>query len=331
MAFTTAEALDFLTRAHAQQRLAHAYLITGPNGAGKRQLASDLVALVNDFPRGKDPLKHPDVHLVEPESKSRVIKIDQMRELERELQMRPTSARRKVALLIDAERMNPSASNSFLKTLEEPPAQSLLLLLTENPAQLLDTILSRCVCIQLRTGGSPELSETQTRLLEALALFFKTGKSGTGEIFNLAREFSGLLAAEKEAIVESHGAELKKEQTLYKQTTDSAKWLEDREEYYKALSESRYIQQRFTLVDTLAQWWVDALRHQQGGAHPDLPAFTQETAALAARFTPQEILKRIAHLDELRENFNRNIQEVLAIEVTFLRVFNSALLEGRKI
>ena len=321
MAFTTSEALDFLTRAHAQQRLAHAYLITGPADSGKRQLASDLITLVNDLPAGKDPLKHPDVHIVEPESKSRVIKIEQMRELERELQMRPTSAQRKVALIVDAERMNPSASNSFLKTLEEPPAQSLLLLLTENPAQLLDTILSRCVCIQLRPAGRPEPSETQNRLLQALALFFNAGKNGTGEVFSLAREFSGLLAAEKETIQDANEAALKKEQTLYKQTTESAKWLEDREDYYKALTESRYLQQRFTLVDTLVQWWVDALRHQQGGAHPDLLEYTHDTAALAERYTPQEILKRIAHLDELRENFNRNVQEVLAIEVTFLRVF----------
>ena len=325
MAFSISEAFDFLSRAQTQERLAHAYLITGPADAGKLQLASDLCALINDFPPGTEPLKHPDVHLVEPESKSRIIKIEQMRELERELQMRPTSAKRKVGIIVDADRMNPSASNSFLKTLEEPPAQSLLLLLTENPAQLLDTILSRCVCIQIKPQGYSGPTETQSRLLEALSLFFKNGKFNTGEIFNLAREFSALLAAEKATIQEANEALLKKEQTLYKQTTESAKWLEDREDYYKALTESRYLQQRFILVDTLVQGWADALRYQQGGAHPDLPGYTPQTADLASRFTSLDILKLIEHLDELRENFNRNVQEVLAIEVTFLRVFGSSV------
>jgi len=322
MAFSKTEALDFLTRANAQKRLAHAYLITGPAGAGKRQLASDLCARVNDLPSGTDPLKHPDIHIVEPESKSRVVKIEQMRELERELQMRPTSARLKVGIVIDADRMNPSASNSFLKTLEEPPAQSLLLLLSENPAQLLDTILSRCVTLQLKAPGQVELTGAQRRLLDALAAFFKAGKYGAGEIFSLAREFSSLMAEAKSAIVDTYEAALKQEQTLYKQTTESAKWLEDREDYYKALTESRYLQQRFALVDTLVQWWADALRHQQGGTHADLPEYAADTAELAARYSAQDILRRITHLDELRENFNRNVLEALAVEVAFLRAFS---------
>ena len=321
MSFSIIEAFNFLSRAHAQGRMAHAYLMTGPADDGKLQLASNLCALINDFPAGTDPFKHPDVHLIEPESKSRIIKIEQIRELERELQMRPTNARRKVGIIVDADRMNPSASNSFLKTLEEPPAQSLLLLLTENPAQLLDTILSRCVCIQLKSQGRTGPGEIQSRLLETLAVFFKNSKNTTGEIFTLAREFSALLAAEKTTIQEVNDALLKKEQILYKQTTESAKWLEDREDYYKTLTESRYLQQRLILVDTLVQWWADALRHQQGGAHLDLPGYTVETADLAARYPSQEILKRITYLDELRENFNRNVQEVLAIEVAFLRAF----------
>ena len=122
---------------------------------------------------------------------------------------------------------------------------------------------------------------------------------------------------------DTNEAALKLEQNLYKQTTESAKWLEDREDYYKALTESRYLQQRFTLVDTLVQWWADALRQQQGGAHPDLPDYTAETAEIAARFSTPDILRRITHLDELRENFNRNVLEALAVEVAFLRAFSA--------
>lgn len=323
MAFSKTEALDFLERAHSQQRLAHAYLITGPAGAGKRKLAADLFTLVNNLQAGSDPFKHPDLHLVEPESKSRVIKIEQIRELEHELRLRPTRALRKAGIVVDADRMNPNASNSFLKTLEEPPAQSLLLLLSENPGQLLDTILSRCVNIQLRPPERSGPGEFQRRLLDATAAFFKEGKTGTIETFGLARDFSVLLSTIKSEIAGENDAFLKQEQTLYKQTTESTKWLEDREDYYKALSESRYLQQRVTLVDTLMQWWADALRHQQGGLHPDLPSYANDIAAVADRYSTQDILDRITRLEELRENFDRNVQEALAIEVAFLRVFSA--------
>ena len=321
MAFSSTEALEFLARAHASQRLAHAYLITGPASSGKRRLASDLFALINGLPGDGVSLKHPDLHTVEPESKSRIISIDQMRELERELQMSPTSARRKTGVVIDADRMTQAASNSFLKTLEEPPPQSLLLLLSANPAQLLDTILSRCVILQLKSAGRAGPTDCQRRLLDALAAFFKNGKSGTGEIFNLARDFTLLLSEIKSTISGANEAVLKQEQTHYKQTTDSAKWLEDREDYYKALSESEYIRQRFGLVDTLMQWWGDALRHQQGGVSPDLPGYAGPIAEVAARYPAGDILNRISQVEELRENFDRNVHEALAVEVAFLRVF----------
>ena len=321
MAFSPNNALDFLQNAHRRNRLAHAYLFTGPAGAGKRQLASNLSGFVNNLPSGTDPCKHPDVHIIEPESKSRVIKIEQMRELEREMQMRPSSATRKVGIVIDADRMNPSASNSFLKTLEEPPEHSLLLLLSENPSQLLDTILSRCVIIQLEAPARTAPSPSQLRLLTAIGEFIKNGSSGVCEVIGLAREFSVLLAEAKSSISGANEEALKLEQSHYKQTTDSAKWLEEREDYYKALSESRYLQQRFILVDTLLQWWADVLRHQQGGGQLDFDMCADATTTVATRFSTADVLKRLTHIEELRENFNRNVQETLAIEVAFLQAF----------
>jgi hypothetical protein len=113
---------------------------------------------------------------------------------------------------------------------------------------------------------------------------------------------------------------LKQEQTRYKEATDG-EWLEEREAYYKALTESLYLQRRAALVEILFAWWTDVLRAANAVAQRDLPAATQETAALARRFDNGQILKRIRLLEEFRDHLGRNIQESLAIEVAFLAVF----------
>jgi DNA polymerase III subunit delta' len=113
---------------------------------------------------------------------------------------------------------------------------------------------------------------------------------------------------------------LKREQTRYKDATDGG-WLEEREEYYKALTESLYLQCRAALVETLFAWWIDVLRASNDVAQRDLPVAKQETATLASRFSTSEILRRIRALEELRDHLSRNVHETLAIEVAFLAIF----------
>jgi len=325
MAFSPEAALEFLHRAFEGGRLAHAYLIAGESGSGKRALALHLAALVAGAT--DDPLQHPDVHCVEPESKSRIIKVEQTRELEKELQMRASQSGRKVAIIFDADRMNASASNSFLKTLEEPPANSLLLLVSAHPEMLLETILSRCILVQLAAPPRREPDEAQRRLLDLVSRYLlaksKTGEADIGGVFILVREFTKLLAEAKSAVQEEGAAELKREEGLYKQTTDG-KWLAEREEYYKALAEARYLQARTVFMETLLQWWGDVLRQQHGATGNgalDFPTYAAQTAQLAGRFTTPEVLRRMSALETLRENFGRNVQEQLAVEVAFLGAF----------
>jgi hypothetical protein len=106
----------------------------------------------------------------------------------------------------------------------------------------------------------------------------------------------------------------------YKDATDGA-WLEEREEYYKALTESLYLQRRADLIETLFAWWTDVLRGNKGVAQRNLPRAREETAALATRFGSAEILKRIRSLEELRDHLGRSVHEALAIEVAFLTIF----------
>ncbi len=325
MAFSPEAAFEFLSRAHQSGRLAHAYLITGEVGSGKRPLAWKLSQRVQARPEtgeAGEANTHPDVHTIEPESKSRLIRVEQTRELEKALQMRSSQGGLKVGIIFDAERMNAAASNSFLKTLEEPPSHSLLMLVSAHPEMLLDTILSRCILVQLKAPADRELTPQQGRLLDLLARFFKEPNPGLGAVFGLVREFTVLLADAKTAVQDEGGAELKREEALYKQTTDG-KWLEEREDHFKALAESRYLQARNVFIETLLQWWGDVLRRQHGSDALDFPSYAEATAELAGQLPTQEVLQRIAALEGLRENFNRNVQEQLAIEVAFLKAFGA--------
>ena len=321
MAFARTTALEFLRRAHEQNRLAHAYLITGAPGSGKELLAAELASLVNGTAT-KDVFsaKAREVFIARPESKSRRIVTAQVRALEHALQMRAADGRRKVAIVPDADRLQTEAANAFLKTLEEPPKDSLLLLLSALPEALPETILSRCISIPLASDGEPQRKKEQEKFVKLLQ---QTSRETTWSIqfaYRLSQVLQQFLRAVREEAKHETDEALKREQTRYKDATDGA-WLEEREEYYKALTESLYLQRRAALVETLFAWWTDVLRANNDVAQRDIPTAKQETATLASRFNTAEILRRIRSLEELRDHLSRNIHESLAIEVAFLAIF----------
>ena len=212
MPFTRIGALEYLSRAHDRGRLGHAYLISGPPGSGKRGLASELSNLVTGT-KSDDVFAAPPpgVFLAEPESKSRRIVIDQVRALEHALQMRSGNGHRKVAIIAEADRLQPQAANAFLKTLEEPPNDSLLILLSAMPEVLPDTILSRCVAVPLAAPDAAEHSAEEQELIGLLGEVASSKGQGIQPAYQLARGFHRLLGQIRETIQDQNASALKRD------------------------------------------------------------------------------------------------------------------------
>ncbi|MCS6925168.1 MAG: DNA polymerase III subunit delta' [Candidatus Binatia bacterium] len=155
-------AIALLQRALARDRLAHAYLFIGPSGIGKKRTAYALAqaVLCNVQPRtGCGTCTacalvaagvHPDVILLAREPGKQGLGIDQVRDLQRLLGLRPVQGEKKIALLDDAHLLHPPAQSALLKLLEEPPGDALLILLTVNSATLSRPLVSRCQQVRFR-------------------------------------------------------------------------------------------------------------------------------------------------------------------------------------
>ena len=183
---------ETLRLALAKGRLHHAYLFAGPEGVGKRTLALALAKAIHCAERVDDFCgqcancariedgNHPDVRTIEPLAGKKEISIQQIREIEKQLNFRSFSGRKKIAVLDPATLMNLSAQNALLKTLEEPPQDSLLVLVATNTGGLLPTLRSRCLrlsfgslqCAQLANylASKKGLKREEADFLAAMAM-----------------------------------------------------------------------------------------------------------------------------------------------------------------
>jgi DNA polymerase III subunit delta' len=315
MAFSVEQALSYLREAYSKQRLAHTFLFTGPDGSGKRQLVSDFFLIVNG-----DTATPDDLHVIEPESKSRRILVDQIRDLERALRMHASRSRLKFGVVYEADRLMPQAANAFLKTLEEPPDHSILILVTALPEGLLDTIRSRCIEINLFGAGEKRLTSEEAAAVEGLFKLISDSGFSVVTALKFARVFLGLLAKAREKIETEHAELLATDQSNYKQTTDGV-WLGAREEQLTAMSEGRYVKARAELILKLIEAFGDALRIKYDSQFLDLEEYRSSAANLAERLSSVELLERVGALQSLMDSLSRNVQEALAVEVAFLKAF----------
>ena len=324
MPYRSAQALALLMQARKNGRLGHAYLITGPKEAGREAFAASILAAITG--RTKTTLeqwRELGVPVIMPYSKSRRISVDAMRELEHEIHLKPGPLGFKFGVVVDCERMNDAAQNAFLKTLEEPPSGTLLLLLTGKPQELLPTTLSRVIEIELQPEpGSRVISAHEASLLALLKDY--AGKSSSGGIASalaLKSGFSEILSAVHSEVEQELDADYDKEVDHYKQTTDSGAYLKAKEQEKDDKVHAIYLQNRSGLMDTLLAWLGDIARIKAGAEHLDLPEAKEVTAGMAQRWSTQETLRRVQALRKLEGQLHTNVNEPLALEVGFMDAF----------
>lgn len=326
MSFPAPSALKLLDRSMQRGRLGHAYLISGPKGPMLEKFATDFLNLASSA-------SHPDLDgwqshgalVIRPESKSRRIKVETIREqVEPFLFVTTTGAAHRFCVFVDAERMNESTQNAFLRTLEEPPPNTLFLLLSSQPESFLSTILSRVIRVPLMPEpGKRELSEPESHLVELLTQLAQRKDTGSlAGALTLRREFEDILDSVHTRIEKQLETEFAEEKKSLKQTTDvSSQWLDEKEKEMLATVEARYLQARENLMELLLSWMGDVLRHQAGVDRFDLPEQAAATRVLAERWDATTVSRRLTELRKLHTNLHTNVQEGLALEAAFISAF----------
>lgn len=330
------QAVALLQRSLERGRLAHAYLFTGGDLDELEAVARTLAKTLNCLEprragraavdscdeclacRKIDHANHADVQWVRPESKSRQISVDQIRELIQTVNLKPTEAEWKVAVIVAADRLNTQAANAFLKTLEEPPSRSILILLTAEPQQLLETILSRCLRLNFADGGGHKFSPQHVAWLRDFGSQLAQPKQNLLGRYRVLGQLLARLAALKEEIKES----LTARSPLQRYDDADPKLQEKWEEELEAAIEAEYRRQRADLLLTL-HWWLRDVWLCKLGADAELVAFPDlrsAVEAVTARVSAAEALDNLRVIEQTQRLLRTNVQEALALEVGLLKL-----------
>lgn len=338
---TAAEILD---RSLRRGRLGHAYLLSGDElhtledfSKGfiralycerRKEMAADSGAGTaaldgcGECPQCRKVVSgnHPDVHYLRPESKLRQIRMEPTQEFIRRLQTTAYEGRYKLGWISSIDRMNTQAANAFLKTLEEPPPKTVFILLTTEIERVLDTIISRC--LRLHFAGNGEL------------VFPTVARGIVGSLVKRALAVPKLGVLEKYRLLDAVVAglselrgEIEEAMLLRSPLSSGDKDLDTglRDKYEVELSssiESEYRLQRSRVILAI-QWFLRDLWLVRSGIIGSTPAFPEHQASvesLAQRISVDQALANLANFEELQRILHTNVQESLAIEVSFLKL-----------
>ena len=327
---------ELLLRMLESGRVPGALLFSGEEGIGKKLFALEIAKALNcrsprgveacdncpacariaklNYPQTKDPddwaemirTDHADVGMMV--APKRVLKVDQMRVIEREANYRPFEGKARVFLIEDAEKLNDQSANALLKILEEPPPTSHLVLITARPAMLLSTIRSRCQIIRF----SP-LTVTE---IEQYLLPKNLAKESDARL--RARLANGSIGRALSSDVESYQAqreEMLKVLNALAADNDRAGLLRSAEELNAAARKDDYETNLDILEALIRDTWMLALGV---GAEHIVNEDLHGQLSKVAKGINGRAADWIAQIEELRENLIVNINRKVAIDGLFL-------------
>lgn len=259
--------IDALARSVSKERIAHAYLFSGPDGIGKKLTAIEFAKLINCENKNlrnaectcRSCIKvskdiHPDVHIFE-YSEIKTIKVDQIREdIERIVYLSPYESMFKIFILDNAERMNFNAQNAFLKTLEEPPINSVIILVTSLMDLIIPTVRSRCRIVNFNRLSEKEIRDYFSGLeeynSEELKLISKISEGSIGRGIEIDRDF---LKSREEYIQKLLNADASEPATIF-----------DFAEQVQKLSKGSDISRLKQFFDIISVWISDSVSVKAG-------------------------------------------------------------------
>ena len=326
---------QLLQRILEEGRVPGAFLFSGVEGIGKKLFALEIAKALNcrsprgveacdqcpsclrigvfNYPESRETedlrkiiwTNHPDVGMVQPPS--RFFHVTQMRALEREANYRPFEGKVRVLLIDDAHKLNDASSNALLKTLEEPPRTSHLILITSQRAALLATIRSRCQPVRFSPLTSDEIEQH----------LLKNKLAPAAEIRLLARYANGSMARALAEDVQTY----KQQRDWVLEILSAVSLTKDREFFLRAaeqLSDARHKEDYESSLDVLEALIRDAWMLSLGVeeiVNIDLQSRLQE---IALTIDSARVNAWISQIEELREQLTVNINRKVTTDALFL-------------
>lgn len=344
---------DHLAEAVRRGAVSHAYLFVGPAGAGKKTAARALACAVlcDDDACGVCPTcrrvkrgAHPDVRTIAPEGAATYM-VEQIREIIHDAHLSPVEAAHKIFILDAADSFNDGSANAFLKTLEEPPDDVIIVLLATTYDAVLPTIASRCQIVRFRRMAPHDalallMERTGAGEAEALAALAATGgvlarasefldspqrRAARDRMLSTLKDLAvydehdvlqsakTLLAAAKAPLDElktAHAEEARERAEFL--GSKGLKALEDRQKRQLTAREREGVAEVLNIAES---WLRDCLVMSQGA--PDLIANRDEADAMeevAAVITPAAAARALASVKEARRRISYNVSPQLAVE-----------------
>jgi len=348
------KAVSYLKSAIETETVGHAYLFVGPAGAGKKTAAKAFACamLCDDGGCGacracyriKKGL-HPDVQIFEPEGAAGYL-VEQIRPIIHDVHMRPVEAARKIYVVGQADLMRDAPANAFLKTLEEPPDNVVIIMLAPTLDSVMPTIASRCLVVRFdriapsvavdllrsrtaasRTEAQAALAATAGVLTRAVEFLESSSRRAARErmlgilkdltvfdefdVLASARELLTLVKAPLEELKEQHAEELRsRTEFIGKAPTKS---VEDRQKRELTAREREGVAE---ILNVTESWLRDCLVMSQG--LPDMVVNEDAADAMeevAAIMTPGAATRALDAVNEARKRISYNVSPQLAVEV----------------